>query len=127
MTDRVERPLSPHLQVHRLQITSALSILHRMTGLALSAGALVLAYWLIALAGGPVAYDQAATILNAGWLKLCYVAWSFCFFFHLANGIRHLVWDLGLGFEPGQIRASGWTVLVVATVATTAFSLAAIF
>lgn len=127
MTDRVERPLSPHLQVHRLQITSALSILHRMTGLALSAGALVLAYWLIALAGGPVAYDQAVTILNTGWLKLCYAAWSFCFFFHLANGIRHLVWDLGLGFEPGQIRASGWTVLVVAAVATTAFSLAAIF
>ncbi len=127
MMDKVERPLSPHLQVYRPQITSVLSILHRTTGLALSAGLLVLAYWLVALAGGPVAYDQAAAILNLGWLKLCYAGWSFCFFFHLANGIRHLVWDLGLGFEPRQIRASGWTALVVAAAATTAFSLTAIF
>ena len=127
MIDRVERPLSPHLQVYRPQITSVLSILHRITGLALSAGVLVLVYWLIALAGGPVAYDQAAAILVAGWMKFCYAGWSFCFFYHLANGVRHLVWDLGLGFEPGQIRASGWTVLVVAVAATTAFSLSAIF
>ncbi len=127
MMDRVERPLSPHMQVYRLQITSVLSFLHRVTGLALSAGILVLVYWLVALAGGPVAYDQAAAILASGWLKLCYLGLSFCFFYHLANGLRHLVWDLGLGFEPSQIRASGWTVLVVAAVATTAFSLAAIF
>ncbi len=125
--DRVERPLSPHLQVYRPQITSVLSILHRLTGLALSAGVLVLAYWLVALAGGPVAYDQAAAILNVVWLKVCYSGWAFCFFYHLANGVRHLVWDLGLGFELKQIRASGWTVLVVAAVATAAFSLAAIF
>ncbi len=127
MMDRVERPLSPHMQVYRLQITSVLSFLHRITGLALSAGILVLVYWLVALASGPLAYDQAAAILGMGWLKFCYVGWSFCFFYHLANGLRHLVWDLGLGFEPSQIRASGWTVLVVAAVATTAFSLAAIF
>ncbi len=127
MMDRVERPLSPHLQVYRPQITSVLSILHRLTGLALSVGLLVLAYWLIALAGGPAAYDQAAPILAVGWLKVCYAGWSFCFFYHLANGVRHLVWDIGLGFDPGQIRASGWTVLVVAVVATAAFSLAAIF
>ena len=125
--DRVERPLSPHLQIYRPQITMVLSILHRITGVALSAGVLVLAYWLIALAGGPVAYDQAAAILGSGWLKLCYAGWSFCFFYHLANGFRHLAWDLGLGFEPGQIRASGWTVVVIAVVATTAFSLSAIF
>ncbi len=127
MMDKVERPLSPHLQVYRPQITSILSIFHRVTGLALSAGILVLVYWLVALSGGPVAYDQVAAILVAGWLKICYVGWSFCFFFHLANGVRHLVWDLGLGFELSQIRASGWTVLVVAAAATTAFSLSAIF
>ncbi len=126
MIERVERPLSPHLQIYRPQIPMVLSILHRITGLALSAGVLVLAYWLIALARGPVAYGQAAAILDAGWLKVCYAGWSFCFFYHLANGVRHLAWDLGLGFERGQIRASGWTVIVVAVVATTAFSLSAI-
>ena len=124
--DRVERPLSPHLQVYRPQITSVLSIFHRLTGLALSAGVVVLVYWLVALAGGPVAYEQAASILATGWLKICYVGWSFCFFYHFANGIRHLIWDIGMGFEHGQINASGWLVLVVATVAATAFSLSAI-
>jgi len=120
---RVERPLSPHLQVYRPQITSVLSIFHRLTGLALSFGALVLVYWLIALASGPVAYNQAVAILSTGWLKLCYMGWSFCFFYHLMNGVRHLVWDIGLGFEPSQIKASGWTVLLVTAVTTTAFSL----
>ncbi len=124
--DRVERPLSPHLQVYRPQITSVLSILHRITGLALSAGMLVLVYWLVSLAGGPAAYDSAAALLATGWLKVCYAGLSFCFFYHLANGVRHLIWDIGLGFEPGQIRASGWTVLVIAFVASAAFSLAAI-
>jgi len=81
--DRVERPLSPHLQVYRPQITSILSILHRLTGLALSAGLLVLVYWLISLAGGSASYEPAAVLLSSGWLKLCYVGWSFCFFYHL--------------------------------------------
>jgi succinate dehydrogenase / fumarate reductase cytochrome b subunit len=125
--DRVERPLSPHLQVYRPQITSVLSILHRATGLALSIGLLVLAYWMIALASGPAAYEQAAAVLSSGWLKLCYAGWSFCFFYHLSNGVRHLAWDIGLGFERRQIRASGWAVVVVALAASTAFSLAAIF
>ncbi len=124
--DRVERPLSPHLQVYRPQITSVLSILHRLTGLALSVGALLLAYWLVALASGPVVYAQVAAILSSVLFKICYVGWSFCFFYHLANGIRHLVWDVGWGFEPGQIKTSGWVVVVVASFATAAFSVSAI-
>jgi len=124
--DRVERPLSPHLQVYRPQMTSVLSILHRATGVALSAGVVVLVYWLVALASGSAAYDAAAGILGSGWLKICYAGWSFCFFYHLANGIRHLAWDIGLGFEMSQINASGWLVLVVASVATAAFVFAAI-
>ncbi len=125
--DRVERPLSPHLQVYRPQMTSVLSILHRATGVALSAGVVVLVYWLVALASGSAAYDAAAAILGSGWLKICYAGWSFCFFYHLANGIRHLAWDIGLGFEMNQINASGWLVLIVASVATAAFALTAIF
>ena len=124
--DRVERPLSPHLQVYRPQITSVLSILHRASGVALSAGVVVLVYWLVALAGGPVAYEQAASILGSGLMKFCYAGWSFCFFYHFANGIRHLVWDVGMGYERHQINASGWLVLVVSVAATAAFSLAAI-
>ncbi len=125
--DRVERPLSPHLQVYRPQITSVLSILHRISGLALSAGMLVLVYWLVSLAGGSAAYDRAGALLTASWFKICYVGWSFFFFYHLANGIRHLAWDIGFGFEVGQIKASGWIVLAVACVTSAAFSFAAIF
>ncbi|MGI9260011.1 MAG: succinate dehydrogenase, cytochrome b556 subunit [Gammaproteobacteria bacterium] len=124
--DRVERPLSPHLQVYRPQMTSVLSILHRATGVALSAGVVVLVFWLVALAGGSAAYDAAAAILGSGWLKICYAGWSFCFFYHLANGVRHLAWDIGLGFEMNQINASGWLVLIVASIATAAFVFAAI-
>lgn len=124
---RVERPLSPHLQVYRPQITSVLSIFHRMTGLVLSAGVILLVYWLVALSTGPVAYQQAISILTMGWLKFCYVGWSFCFFYHFANGIRHLVWDVGIGYELNQINVSGWLVLVGSLVATAVFSFSTIF
>lgn len=127
MTDEVERPLSPHLQVYRLQITSVLSILHRGTGLALSAGLLVLIYWLLSLAGGPAAYADAQAFLGSLWLKLCYSGWAFCFFYHLANGIRHLAWDLGYGFEPSQIAMTGWIVVAFAAATTLLFAVSVIF
>jgi succinate dehydrogenase / fumarate reductase cytochrome b subunit len=125
--DRVERPLSPHLQVYRPQITSVLSILHRATGLGLSAGLILLVYWLTSLAGGAEAYAAAATILAATWIKIGYVLCCFCFFYHLANGLRHLVWDLGYGFEPAQIAFGGWVVVVTAATATLIYSFLAIF
>lgn len=124
--DRVERPLSPHLQVYRWQITMALSILHRGTGMALSAGLIVLVYWLLSLASGPDAYAQAQSLLGSGFLKLCYAGWAFCFFYHLANGIRHLIWDLGRGFEKSQISLGGWLVVIFSAVATGVFALAVI-
>jgi succinate dehydrogenase / fumarate reductase cytochrome b subunit len=122
MTDRVARPLSPHLQVYRWQIAMTLSILHRGTGLALSLGLPVLVYWLLSLASGPAAYAGAQVWLGSVWLKLCYAGWAFCFFYHLANGIRHLAWDLGYGFERSQIARSGWTVVAVAATATVLFA-----
>ena len=109
-----------------LQITSALSILHRMTGVALSIGLLTLIYWLVALAGGSADYAAAGAILGSGVLKMGYVGWAFCFFYHLANGIRHLAWDIGLGFEHVQIAASGWFVVIVALGATATFTFAVI-
>ena len=125
--DRVERPLSPHLQVYRPQITSVLSVLHRATGIALSLGVLVLAYWLIAIASGEAAYTEARAMLGGLLFRLCYLGWCFCFFYHLANGIRHLVWDVGLGLERGQYQLSGWLVVAFSLVASVGYSLAGIF
>jgi succinate dehydrogenase / fumarate reductase cytochrome b subunit len=82
--------------------------------------------WLIALATGPESFAAVANVAGADWFKPLLVGWTFCFFYHLANGVRHLAWDLGLGFDPKRIRASGWTVIVVTVAATAVFSFAAI-
>ena len=124
--DRVDRPLSP-FWVYRWQITNTLSILHRVTGIALSVGLFVLVAWLVAAASGPSAYAAVADrVFATGWFKLPLIAWSFCFFYHLANGIRHLVWDTGAAFEPTQIRVGGWIVVVASVAATLVFTLWAI-
>jgi succinate dehydrogenase / fumarate reductase cytochrome b subunit len=122
----VQRPLSP-FWVYRWEITMWLSSLHRITGLLLSLGAIVLAAWLIGLASGQGAFDAVQAIVGATWFKPLLVGWTFCFFFHLANGVRHLSWDAGYGFDPQRIRLSGRLVIVVTILATAAFSYAAIF
>ena len=119
---QASRPLSPHISVYRWQITMALSSMHRITGGLLSAGAFALAVWLIALASGSETYADVLAVYTAPWFKVLLVGWTYCFFFHLANGIRHLVWDVGKGFDRAQISASGWTVVAVAVAATAAFS-----
>ena len=112
------RPLSPHLQIYRPQLTSVLSILHRITGVALAVGTILLVYWLIAAASGPEAFAVANGIIGS-WIGLILLfGWTFALFFHLANGIRHLFWDAGLGFELKTVYASGWTVVVAAAVLT---------
>ena len=121
----VQRPLSPYW-IYRWEITMWLSSLHRITGLLLSLGAVVLAVWLVALATGPDAFASTAAFLGSSWFKPLLVGWTFCFFYHLANGVRHLAWDLGYGFDKKHIRASGWTVVVATFAATAAFSFAAI-
>jgi succinate dehydrogenase / fumarate reductase cytochrome b subunit len=121
----VQRPLSPYW-IYRWEITMALSSLHRITGLLLSLGAVVLAIWLIAAASGPEPFAAVAPALGSVWFKPLLIGWTFCFFFHLANGVRHLAWDAGYGFDPQRIRATGWTVVVVTLAATAAFSYAAI-
>ncbi len=121
----VQRPLSPYW-IYRWQITMWLSSLHRITGLLLSAGAFALAVWLIAIASGPQTYASVQQVFASGAFKVLLVGWTFCFFLHLANGVRHLAWDVGAGFDPKAIRGSGWTVIVVTVVATAAFSWLAI-
>ncbi len=106
-----ERPLSPHLQVYRPQLTSVLSILHRLTGVALAVGTILLVYWLAAAAAGPEAYATAQGILGS-WIGLIALfGWSYALFYHLCNGIRHLVWDAGFGFELDRVYATGWIVV----------------
>jgi succinate dehydrogenase / fumarate reductase, cytochrome b subunit len=105
------QPLSPHLQIYKLQLTSVLSILHRATGIALSVGTLLLVWWLLATASGPAAYGQAQGFLGS-WLGiLLLVGWAYALFFHLCNGIRHLLWDTGYGFDLATTYATGWTVV----------------
>jgi len=121
-----ERPISPHMGIYSWQVTNGLSILHRLTGLALTLGLLVFVCWLVALASGADAYADVYAFYASPWFKLPLAGWAFCFFYHLANGIRHLFWDVGLGFSHAQIRAGGWTVVIAAVVATVVFSLVVI-
>jgi succinate dehydrogenase / fumarate reductase cytochrome b subunit len=115
---RRERPLSPHLQIYRPQLTSVLSITHRATGIALAAGTLLLVCWLIAAASGPQAFASLQSFMGS-WLGLLLLfGWSASLFYHLANGIRHLFWDAGYGFDLKTAYASGWAVLA-ATAALT--------
>jgi succinate dehydrogenase / fumarate reductase cytochrome b subunit len=112
------RPLSPHLQIYRPQITSVLSFGHRLTGLALSVGTLLLVWWLVALARGPDAFARAQGFVGSWLGRVLLLGWTFSLFFHLANGIRHLCWDAGYGFEIKTATVSGW-VVVAASVALT--------
>ena len=112
------RPLSPHLQVYKPQITSALSILHRLTGVALAVGTLILVYWLVAAAAGPEAYLEAREVLDSWLVKLILFGFTFALFYHLANGIRHLCWDLGFGFEITTVALTGKIVLAAAGLLT---------
>jgi succinate dehydrogenase / fumarate reductase cytochrome b subunit len=112
------RPLSPHLQVYRWTVTMALSILHRVTGLALALGLVVLALWLIHAAAGPEQYQYFRQAMSTPVGTVLLIGWTFAFLLHLANGVRHLVWDAGLGFEIPQANRSAWAAIAFAVVAT---------
>ncbi len=112
------RPLSPHLQVYRPQLTSILSILHRITGVALAVGTLLLVYWLAAAAGGPESYAAAQGFIGSFFGQLLLFGWTIALFYHLANGIRHLFWDAGYGFELPTVYRSGQAVVIAAAVLT---------
>jgi succinate dehydrogenase / fumarate reductase, cytochrome b subunit len=112
------RPLSPHLQVYRLPLIAITSILHRITGAALVVGMVLLAWWLIAAAAGPDAFATAQAFIGSWFGRLLLFAWSWALFYHLANGIRHLVWDAGYGFELKSAYASGYAVFAVSAALT---------
>ena len=112
------RPLSPHLQVYRWQLTSVLSILHRATGIALSVGALYLAIWVIYAAGSSRGYAVFQEFNGSIVGRILLGGWLFSTFYHLCNGIRHLFWDAGYGFELKDAYRSGWIVVAVSLIAT---------
>jgi succinate dehydrogenase / fumarate reductase cytochrome b subunit len=113
--------LSPHLQIYRWQYTMTLSILHRATGIALSVGLLLLIGWLVAVASGAESYEHAKSVFAHPVIKVLLFAFSFSFFYHLANGVRHLVWDMGYGLERHSARTSGWVAFLAAVAVTVVF------
>jgi succinate dehydrogenase cytochrome b subunit len=116
----MERPLSPFMfpTWYRFQITSALSILHRLTGIGLAVGSILLAWWLIAVAAGGELFAAMHAFMASPIGLLLLFFWSAAFFYHLCNGIRHLAWDAGYGFEIEDAYRSGYAVLAAAALLT---------
>jgi succinate dehydrogenase / fumarate reductase, cytochrome b subunit len=112
------RPTSPHAEIYRWQIGNTLSILHRVTGAALALGLIALSYWLVSLAEGPDSYISAARFFAGPIGLTVLLGWTFAFLFHLLNGVRHLFWDAGRGFERTQRHASGWAAVLGAIALT---------
>lgn len=120
------RPLSPHLQVYRPQLTSVLSFAHRATGVVNLLALVALVYWLAAAAAGVEAYAQAVTLLASPPGIALAVLFSYAFFYHMCNGIRHLVWDAGRSLELPAVYRSGWLMVAASVVLTAAFWLLAV-
>jgi succinate dehydrogenase / fumarate reductase cytochrome b subunit len=112
------RPTSPHAEIYRWQIGNTLSILHRVTGAALALGLIALSYWLLSLAGGADSYVSAARFFTRPIGLTVLLGWTFAFLFHLLNGVRHLFWDAGRGFERTQRQLSGWAAVLGAIALT---------
>jgi succinate dehydrogenase / fumarate reductase cytochrome b subunit len=118
MTARIERPLSPHLQVYRWTLTMALSIVHRATGCALYAGTLLLVWWLIAASSGPAAYANVLAFSGSFIGRLIAFGYTWALMHHMLSGVRHLVWDLGYGFKAAEREWLTWAALIGGIVLT---------
>ncbi len=98
---RIERPLSPHLQIYRWSWTMAMSIFHRVTGTANYLGTVLVAVWLLAMATSPAAYERAQWFFGSIVGRLILFGYTWSLMHHMLGGIRHLIWDFGHGMEPG--------------------------
>ncbi|MDX6750568.1 succinate dehydrogenase, cytochrome b556 subunit [Geminicoccaceae bacterium 1502E] len=112
------RPLSPHLQIYRWYFTMALSIAHRVTGAALAVGLLLLTWWLVALASGPESFQNVQAVMDNFLGGLILFGFTFLLFFHLCNGIRHLAWDMGYGYDKQVAHQTGIVTVAAAAVLT---------
>lgn len=113
-----ERPLSPHLQVYRPTLNMVLSVLHRGTGSVLALSTPLLVYWLLTLAAGPQAYAELQDYLSMWIFKIVLLGYVFSMSYHMCNGVRHLFWDIGHGYENQEVQRSGVIAIVVAAVLT---------
>ena len=112
--------MSPHLQVWRWHVTMLTSILHRVTGVGIYLGGLIVALWAIALAGGPETYAMFLGIMGAWYGKIVLLGMTASLFFHLGNGVRHIIWDFGHGLSKEDATSSSFAVLGFAIAATAA-------
>ena len=113
-----KRPLSPHLQVYKLPLPALLSVLHRRTGAALGVGTLLVTWWLASVAGGPEAFESSSAVLGSFLGSLVLFGWSWALFYHLCNGIRHLMWDVGFGYDIPTTFLTGKVVVGASFVLT---------
>ncbi len=112
MTTRIERPLSPHLQSYKWTLTMAMSIVHRVTGMALYVGTILLVWWLMAAAAGPSAYATFQDFIGSFIGRLIVFGYTWALIHHLLSGIRHFVWDLGYGFGKNEREWLTWAALI---------------
>ena len=106
------RPLSPHLDIYQYQITWTVSIMHRITGVAMTLGLILIVAWLVAAAFSPELFSLIDGVLRS-WIGMIIIFGSlWAFWFHFLNGIRHLFWDLGYGFNLSTVWRSGWVVVL---------------
>ena len=115
-----QRPLSPHLQVYRPQMTSVMSIMHRAAGIVLKTGTLVMTAWLVSLAMGAESYGMVAAFLAHPLGQFVLFGYSVALIYHALNGIRHLGWDIGIGLTIPEVYRNGQLVLILTAVLTAA-------
>lgn len=109
---KVERPLSPHLQIYRPMFTMMMSMMHRITGAALFFGTFILAWWLISAASGP-AYYSYVNVFVGSWLgRLVLFGYTWALIHHMLGGIRHFIWDTGRMFDRKALEVSAWAMLI---------------
>ena len=117
-TNRGSRPLSPHLTIYRPQVTSMFSVLHRLTGIGMAVSAFLIVWWFLAAATGPAYFAIVDGFLTSWFGRLILILSCWALWYHFCNGVRHLIWDLGYGFEIEQVNRSAWTILAVSVALT---------
>lgn len=117
-TGQSSRPLSPHISIYRPQITSVLSIIHRITGVGLTLGVVLIVWWFLAAASSAEYFEFVDGFLTSWFGALILIASLWAFWFHFFNGIRHLRWDAGKGLGLAASARSGWRVSIFSVIAT---------
>ena len=115
---QTQRPLSPHLQIYKWQVQMVTSILHRATGIALAVGTLLVVWGLLSLAAGEAAFDQFKICMGSPLGMILMIGWTWSLFYHLCNGIRHLIQDAGAGYAIAQFVRSSWLTVIGSLVLT---------